>query len=649
MNFDIGITGLRTAQRALELIGTNIANASAEGYHRQDPKIVPLDLTGPGGGSMGGSALQGTIRRIDVLLEQERVRQQPLYGQVSQELEVLKVVESILGDLDTRGLAQAVDAFFNSLNELAANPTSQPYQQAVVSAAEGMAGQFNNVSRLLTDLGHNVLVQARDTCGQINHLVAEVAGLNLQMATSQTQGNSPNDLYDRRDQALYELGQLVDVHVQQIMGSEAVNVESNELPLVTNVTAHPLEVAIVEDNQLAIRRQDSQYYVTDITGGRLGGLMTLKNQILPEIARQLDSLAGSITGEVNRIHVQGVGTAGSFTELTGQPVPAAAAAQWDSGVVDGEIQLRLIDSAGAFRVYHVGVDADTDTLATTAAKLSALDPAHFSAHVIDSSLRLQAVPGWEFDFLPAVQIDAAGLTGTSALSTQGVYGGTTNQTFTARVIGGGQVGLTAGLQVELLDGDGARAALLNVGQGYPPGEYIQAADGLRIALSAGTLLAGQQAAISAVADSDTSGFLAAAGINTMFAGSTAGTIRVTDLVRSNPRRLAHAGTEGGFDNLNVQRLAQAGRTALDDLDGNSAIDYAQQVVGDVAQSISGRQSRLEALQGVMQQLDLQRDDVSGVDINDEASKLLLFERMFQSMAKFLNVQDQAMQSLMEVL
>ncbi|MCK4275926.1 MAG: hypothetical protein KAX78_05395, partial [Phycisphaerae bacterium] len=64
---------------------------------------------------------------------------------------------------------------------------------------------------------------------------------------------------------------------------------------------------------------------------------------------------------------------------------------------------------------------------------------------------------------------------------------------------------------------------------------------------------------------------------------------------------------------------------------------------------SVRFAKKTALQIVSNQLANQRDTISGVDINAEAAKMLLFEQMFQAMAKVLSVQNEALQSLMAIV
>ena len=115
-SFDIGLTGLNAAQKGLDVIGNNIANAATEGYHRQAVDLTPA-YSGQDGGLLIGDGVEvkGIIRLIDKLLEQEILRQQSSLGQVSQESTTLSSIEAAFGELtgDT-GLSAAINQFFNA-------------------------------------------------------------------------------------------------------------------------------------------------------------------------------------------------------------------------------------------------------------------------------------------------------------------------------------------------------------------------------------------------------------------------------------------------------------------------------------------------------------------------------------------------------
>lgn len=93
-NFSIGLSGLNAAQKALDIIGNNIANAATEGYHRQRIELSPAYSTYTGGILLGGGVdFEGVTRVMDGLLEQEILRQASSLEHVSQEHTTLRMVE----------------------------------------------------------------------------------------------------------------------------------------------------------------------------------------------------------------------------------------------------------------------------------------------------------------------------------------------------------------------------------------------------------------------------------------------------------------------------------------------------------------------------------------------------------------------------
>jgi len=52
---------------------------------------------------------------------------------------------------------------------------------------------------------------------------------------------------------------------------------------------------------------------------------------------------------------------------------------------------------------------------------------------------------------------------------------------------------------------------------------------------------------------------------------------------------------------------------------------------------------------MLQNLQKQRDDLSAVNINDEAAQLLVFEQMFQAAAKYLSGLQMTMTTLLDIV
>ena len=103
------------------------------------------------------------------------------------------------------------------------------------------------------------------------------------------------------------------------------------------------------------------------------------------------------------------------------------------------------------------------------------------------------------------------------------------------------------------------------------------------------------------------------------------------------------------DNSAIRKMADLGEAKLADLGDVSITDAYRILVTGVGQKISIRQAKVDSLGNVMQQLENQREEISGVDLNEEAARLLLFEKMFQGLAKYLGVQNEALQTLIDLL
>ncbi len=309
---------------------------------------------------------------------------------------------------------------------------------------------------------------------------------------------------------------------------------------------------------------------------------------------------------------------------------------FDPPVTNGKIYIRVINtSTGEITRHEIDVDASTDSLASIAAKISAVTG--LSASAASSRLQIQAEANYQFDFLPCVlsQPTTSNLTGTSppAISVSGIYTGSENQTFTATVVGVGSVG-NGDLRLEVRDGQGEVVATLNVGSGYAAGDKLDIGDGIKISLSPGDLNAGDTFEIDAFANTDTSGLLAAVGINTFFSGRSAVDMAVCSQITNSPGQIATALGAELTDNANALRLVALKDKALASLGDMTPGEFYRRLAADIGQQVSVKQMRQENVETMIQNLTNRQSDISGVNINDEAAQMLIFEQMFQAMAKF---------------
>jgi len=651
-SYSIGLSGLDTAQKAFEIIGNNIANAATDGYHLQRINLAPAYSSQVGDVLLGGGVDVASITRmIDSILEQEILQQQSSLGQVSQELAMLRTVENAFGELSSESsLSTAIEEFFNALQDLSAHPTEAIWQNQAVTAAETLADYFRTLGRFLNTLETQIKSEAENTIDQINALANQIAELNGKIQSRERIGGQANNLRDQRDQRIVELSELVGLETQA--GEHGmVNVNVAGLPMVSGTTALELEVGLTENGSLGISIAGEYHYIANVQGGRLGGLLSLKNELISNVHSELDSLASAIIQQINQYHVQAVGSEGSFTQLTGWSMTSENLADFDPAVTDGKIYIRVINtSTGVITREEITIDADEggDTLTTIATAISAITG--LTASVNSSKLTISADANYEFDFLPGVSsADTSSMTSPPTISVSGIYTGSTNQTYTGKVITGGAVGNTSGLQIQVKDGAGQVVATVNVGSGYAASDPIEIADGILISVGAGTLLVDEEFTIEALANSDTSGVLAAVGINTFFCGSSAADIAVCSEIADSPGRIATALGADMTDNTNALRMAEVRNQTISGLNSLTASEFYRRLVTDLGQQVYIKQIRQDNMQAMVQNLASQQSEISGVNINDEAARMLVFEQMFTAMAKYLNTVKSSIFALMEVI
>ncbi|QJW97995.1 flagellar hook-associated protein FlgK [Frigoriglobus tundricola] len=142
-----------------------------------------------------------------------------------------------------------------------------------------------------------------------------------------------------------------------------------------------------------------------------------------------------------------------------------------------------------------------------------------------------------------------------------------------------------------------------------------------------------------VANPDTSGVLAALGVNGFFTGSSASSIAVNPALVSDPSQLAASTTGAAGDGTNLQRLSAVKTQAL--IGGQTLTNsFASQAasVGNTVQSLTDQQT---AQTGVMQTLTAQQQSVSGVNTNTEFVNLLAYQKMTQAASEYFTTVNTA--------
>jgi len=134
---------------------------------------------------------------------------------------------------------------------------------------------------------------------------------------------------------------------------------------------------------------------------------------------------------------------------------------------------------------------------------------------------------------------------------------------------------------------------------------------------------------------DTSGILAALGLNVFFTGSTAAGLGVSDVLRADPGKFA--ASRGGIaaDTENAALLADFPDRRLPSRNNVSLTVLYEQLVGGVTQDSTVAQAVAEGDRTFEETLRGQKLAVSGVSIDEETVRLIGFQRSYQASARYI--------------
>ncbi|AMW03970.1 flagellar hook-associated protein FlgK [Gemmatimonas phototrophica] len=348
--FSIARTALLTHQTALQTVSQNIANAETPGYSRQEAVLSANTPVRFPYGNVGTGVNVSTItRKRDILLDESFRSSNTLSGDAAMRRDLLSQVESVFGEPNDAGMANALDQFWNSWSDLSAQPNSLAARAVVQQRGRQVAQLFNDYDTQLTTIRSSTLERLSNTVERINSVATQVAELNVRIVGAESNGNMANDLRDMRDLKLDELSKIAGTRVvPQPNGSVSVLIGNSMLvegdtatPLsVQFETPNPLPATPLTDVPVRIRLGSSPDRLAPLAG-ELSAMVTVLNTEIPNTRGRLDAMANQLATAVNDLHTSG------YT-FNGTTIPGTAAGNFfDPGTLAAPV------SAASLKLHSV--------------------------------------------------------------------------------------------------------------------------------------------------------------------------------------------------------------------------------------------------------------------------------------------------------
>lgn len=331
---NIGISGLRAQQAALNVVGQNITNASTPGYTRQRAEIE--SISGSSAVSFGvgsGARVAGITRIADQYIDEQIRTDTSLHSRLESMSANLSQLEGGLFDSDF-GVDSALRDLFGALQDAAAAPADLAARDFVLNSAEVLANRFHRLTERTQQQSLNINDALQSATVRVNEIGGLLTGINERIANLQGQssGGALNAMLDQRQQLLKELAQYVSVSTaEQEDGQLNVFIGKGQ-PLVLGQQVGQLSVS--NNGELLLRPIGggaSQVVTSSLNGGEIGGLRAFREDVLRPVQNEIGRLAAVIGATFNQQHSLGIDLRGElgrafFADLN---PPAAVSARVD--------------------------------------------------------------------------------------------------------------------------------------------------------------------------------------------------------------------------------------------------------------------------------------------------------------------------------
>jgi len=404
---NIALGGVLAARQAIEVVGSNIANARTEGYARRDIQLSGQSWTEA---DTGGSSVRvtGVTRTRDAFLEARLQEYMGAFSRNDVQLDYFAEIEGILQEPSEQGIGTALEEFFNLWQDLAMRPADATTRSTLLANANQLADKIRMLRDGLSDIRKAALLEVNQVVEQVNTIAERLADLNDRLAIKDTESSPASaSLMDERDRLVRELADLVGA-VDVTPNQSTVRLSIGSSLLVDGSTAIRL-MSPLDVNSPVTMAGGSNGVAVDASSGKLAGLMALMTDTVPDYLSKLDDLAAGLVATVNGIHLQGISAEGRLADVTASSAfldvdndgnvsnEILATAGLPFALTAGNMTVNIVDSAtGAVTTHSLDVNPSVMTVGDLVTALNSI--ANLSAGLDNGRLRISASTGYEFDF-----------------------------------------------------------------------------------------------------------------------------------------------------------------------------------------------------------------------------------------------------------
>ena len=625
----LGSKAVNAAYAQLQSTGNNIANANVKGYSRQSAQLATSSAEYTGSGYLGRGVTVTTIARAsNLFMSQQVVATGSAAAADAARRDRLSQLEKVFAG-GAAGMGQAATQIFNAFADLAAAPTDLAARQAVLARLEDFASLARSTSTQIESLQGSVSHDVVGAVQEVNALAGSLAKLNVSIQKANAEGHSPNDLLDQRDQLIQSLGEKLQLQVYVGADDTASLFVGSGQSLVVGGSAFKMMAAPDVDDPTRVRLRIDQgglaaeMTVQDVGDGQIGGLLDFQGQALADARNRLGQLVTGLASALNRqqglgLDLQGQAGSALYSFSGPQAVPATANAKDAGGQYLATVSLAVTDpsrlQASDYRLTPDPASAG-QYVVTRLSDGQVFQPVADGQEIDGFAIHIGPTPpaaGESFRLKP-VSASAADLT-LLLKSPRGVAAANP-VTALALATNTGNASVRA-VEINAAPAAGYRPLTVNFTDDQGGYEIVDAANAR---LASGNFVAGQPIVFDGIAL------------------QLSGVARSGDQVRIDPT------THPAASNGNALRFDHLATLGL--IDGVTVADAHANTLSALGSQLQGANAAANTSQAVAGRAAADLSGVVGVNLDEEAARLIQYQQAYQASAKVL----QSAQSLLDTI
>lgn len=310
--FTMATSGLNASNKLLNTTSNNIANINSEGYVRERTEFTSR--------KGGGVDFGFTDRVLDVFAQNQLRRDTSAVGEYQAFNDRVASLDNVLAS-EANSISASMTRFFGALQTATDDPTNMPSRDAVIGEAKGMLNRVNQLGEFMRVKEKETELQIQSSVNTANSLIRQIGDLNeaIQVASGNSNVDTPSTLLNQRDQAILELSELVAIDVREDSNrgfGVVVNLKSGESLVLADGSFNVFATGGEPDytnkdlklktNYSPPKQNTTINILEQKLGGALGGVYKYREQVLEPAQRDLGKLATVLADTLNTQNQQGM-------------------------------------------------------------------------------------------------------------------------------------------------------------------------------------------------------------------------------------------------------------------------------------------------------------------------------------------------------